>query len=72
MVNVATLVFYNQDQEMEAKAQEKERRKEARHVQIVAALYGQPQSKGTLLPMMKDSTKCHLLPTWTLGKGVSQ
>lgn len=49
MVNAATSVFYNQDQEMKVKDQEKEGRKETGYAQILAAIYGQTQSKGTLL-----------------------
>ena len=33
-----TNTFYNREQEKEAKAQEKERKKETRHAQILAAL----------------------------------
>lgn len=40
MINVATLVVHNQDQEIDTKAQEKKRRKETRHAQTVATLNG--------------------------------
>ena len=38
MVQTATNTFYNREQEKETKAQERERRKETRHAQILAAL----------------------------------
>ena len=43
MVQTATNTFYNREQE-EAKAQERERRKEARHAQMLATLQGSPIS----------------------------
>ena len=42
MVQTATSTFYNREQEREAKAQERERRKETRHVQMLATLQGRP------------------------------
>ena len=42
MVQTATNTFYNREQEKEAKAQERERRKETRHAQMLAALQGSP------------------------------
>ena len=42
MVQTATNTFYNREQEKEAKAQEKERKKETRHAQMLAALQGNP------------------------------
>ena len=39
MVQTATNTFYNREQEKEAKAQEKERKKETRHAQMLAALH---------------------------------
>ena len=44
MVQTATNTFYNREQEKEAKAQERERRKEARHSQMLATLQGSPIS----------------------------
>ena len=44
MVQTATNTFYNREQEKEAKAQERERRKEARHAQMLATLQGSPIS----------------------------
>ena len=38
MVQTATKTFYNREQEKEAKPQERERRKEKRHAQMLAAL----------------------------------
>ena len=43
MVQTATNTFYNREQE-EAKAQERERRKETRHAQMLAALQGNPMA----------------------------
>ena len=43
MIQTATNTFYNREQE-EAKAQERERRKETRHAQMLAALQGSPMA----------------------------
>ena len=40
MVQTATNTFYNREQEKEAKAQERQRRKETRHAQMLATLQG--------------------------------
>ena len=40
MVQTATNIFYNREQEKEAKAQERERKKETRHAQMLATLQG--------------------------------
>ena len=42
MVQTATNIFYNREQEKEAKAQERKRRKETRHAQILATLQRSP------------------------------
>ena len=42
MVQTATNTFYNREQEKEAKAQERERRKETRHTQMLTTLQGSP------------------------------
>ena len=42
MVQTATNTFCNREQEREAKAQEREKRKEIRHAQTLAALQGSP------------------------------
>ena len=42
MVHTASNTFYNREQEKEAKAQERERKKETRHAQMLAALQGNP------------------------------
>ena len=42
MIQTATNTFYYREQEREAKAQERERRKETRHAQMLAALQGSP------------------------------
>ena len=42
MVQTAPNTFYNREQEREAKAQEREKRKETRHAQMLAALQGTP------------------------------
>ena len=44
MVQTATNTFYNREQEKEAKAQEKERKKETRHAQMLAALQRSPMA----------------------------
>ena len=44
MVQRATNAFHNREQEKKAKAQEKEKRKETRHVQMLAALQGSPMA----------------------------
>ena len=42
MVQTATNIFDTREQEKEAKAQERERRKESRHAQMLATLQGSP------------------------------
>ena len=42
MVQTATNTFYSREQEREAKAQEREKRKETSHAQMLAALQGSP------------------------------
>ena len=44
MIQTATNTFYNREQEKEAKAQEKERKKETRHAQMLATLQGSPMT----------------------------
>ena len=44
MILTATNTFYNREQEKEAKAQERERRKETRHAQMLAAFQGSPMA----------------------------
>ena len=44
MIQTATNNFYNREQEKEAKAQEREKRKETRHAQMLAALQGSPMA----------------------------
>ena len=44
MVQTATNTFYNKEQEWEAKAQEREKRKETRHVQMLTVLQGSPMA----------------------------
>ena len=44
MVQTAINTFYNREQAREAKAQERERRKETRHAQMLAALQGRPMA----------------------------
>ena len=45
MVQTATNTFYNREQEREAKAQERERMRETKHAQMLAALQGSPMAK---------------------------
>ena len=54
MVQTATDTFYNREQEKEAKAQEKGRKKETRHAQMLAALQGSPMAN---LESLKDRHK---------------
>ena len=51
MVQTATNTFYNREQEREAKAQEREKRKEIRHILMLATLQGSPMSN---LVSLKD------------------
>ena len=44
MIQTATNTFYNREQEREAKAQERERRKETRYAQILATLQRSPMA----------------------------
>ena len=44
MVQTATNTFYNREWEKEAKAQERERRKETRHAQMLATLQRSPMA----------------------------
>ena len=44
MVQTATNTLYNREQEKEAKAQEREKGKETRHTQMLAALQGSPMA----------------------------
>ena len=44
MVQTATNTFYNREQEREAKAQEREKRKETSHAQMLATLQGSPMA----------------------------
>ena len=44
MIQTATNTFYNREWEKEAKAQEKEKRRETRHAQMLAALQGSPMA----------------------------
>ena len=44
MAQTATNTFYNREQEREDKAQEREKGKETRHAQMLAALQGSPMA----------------------------
>ena len=44
MVQIATNTFYNRKWDREAKAQEREKMKETRHAQMLAALQGSPMA----------------------------
>ena len=44
MVQTDTNIFYNREQEKEAKAQERERKEETRHAQMLATLQGSPMA----------------------------
>ena len=49
MVQTATSTFYNREKEREAKAQERDKRKEIRHAQMLAALQGSPMANAKSL-----------------------
>ena len=49
IVQTAINSFYNREQEREAKAQERERRKEIRHAQMLAAFQGSPMANSESL-----------------------
>ena len=57
MVQTATNTFYSREQEREAKAQIREKRKETRHAQMLAALQGSPMANPESLKD-KAQTKC--------------
>ena len=68
LVNTASTVFYNWDQMVEAKAQEKERRKESRHAQMMAASCPNegpavPKNTLTLQPQKDKCCICHQMAT---------
>ena len=44
MVQTATNTIYHREEKREAKAQEKEKRKETNHAQMLAALQGSPMA----------------------------
>ena len=54
MVHTATNTFYNREKEREAKAQEREKRKETRHAQMLATLQGSPMANPEF---MKDKAR---------------
>ena len=58
MVQTATNTFYNREWEKEAKAQERERRKEKRHAQMLAALQRSPMANPESL---KDKARNNLI-----------
>ena len=53
MVQTATNTFHNREQEREAKAQERQRKKETRHAQMLVALQQSPMANSESL---KDKT----------------
>ena len=69
MVQTATNTFYNREQEKEAKAQEKERKKETSHAQMLAALQRSPMANPESL---KDKARdkcliCRQVGHWAKG-----
>ena len=44
MIQTATNTFYNREEDKEAKAQERKKRKETKHAQTLAALQGSPMA----------------------------
>ena len=61
MVQTDTNIFYNREQEKEAKAQEREKRKETRHAQVLAALQGSPMANPKSL---KDKARGKCQDRW--------
>ena len=66
MVQTATNTFYNREQKKEAKAPEREKRKETRHAQMLAAFQGNPMANPESL---KDKAQgkcinCRLAGHW--------
>ena len=57
MVQTATNTFYNREQEREAKAQEREKRKETSHAQMLAAIQRSPMANPESLKN-KARSKC--------------
>ena len=57
MVQSATCTFYNREQERKAKDQERKKRKEARHAEMLAALQGSPVANPEFLKD-KAQDKC--------------
>ena len=58
MVQIATDTFYKRKQEKEAKAQEREKKQETRHAQMLAALQGSPMANPESL---KDKARAKCL-----------
>ena len=69
MIQIATNTFYNREQEKEAKAQERERRKETRHAQMLAAFQGSPMAHPESLND-KAHGKCLICRQAALGQSV--
>ena len=66
MVQTATNTFYNREQEKEAKVQERERKKETRHAQMLAALRRSPMANPESL---KDKARDNALSVDRWGMG---
>ena len=66
MVQSATSTFYNREQERKAKGQERDKKRETRHAQMLAALQGSPMANPESL---KDKAwgKCLILDRWDIG-----
>ena len=69
MVQTATNTFYNREQEREAKAQEREKGKEIRYAQILAALQGSPMANPESL---KDKAQGKCLICRQAGYGAKE
>ena len=67
MIQTATKTFYNRNQEREAKAQEREKRKETRHAQMLAALQGSSMANPESL---KNKALCKCLNCRQVGHWV--
>ena len=69
MVQTATDTFYNREQEREAKAQEREKRKETRHDQMLVTLQGSPMANPESL---KDKAQGKCLICRQAGHGAKE
>ena len=60
LLATSTTTFYNRDQEEEVKAWEREKRKENRQAQLLAALQGQPPYREALTRPNGNQDRCRV------------